>query len=56
MTGAYRMYNRENYQACTASAVPGQARDMTVFQDDGGTAYLVYSSEENNSLYIAKAQ
>ncbi|WP_345801392.1 glycoside hydrolase family 43 protein [Microbacterium sp. AZCO] len=54
MTGAYRMYNRANYQACTTSAVPGQARDMTVFQDADGTAYIVYSSEENNSLYVAK--
>ncbi|MFH8252278.1 glycoside hydrolase family 43 protein [Microbacterium sp. B2969] len=54
MTGAYRMYNRSNYQACTTSAVPGQARDMTVFQDADGTAYIVYSSEENNSLYVSK--
>ncbi len=54
VTGAYRMYNRENYQACTSSAVPGQARDMTVFKDEDGTAYIAYSSEENNSLYVAK--
>lgn len=33
MTCAHRMYNRQNYQACTNQAVPGQARDMTVFQD-----------------------
>lgn len=54
MTGAYRLYNRSNYQACTSSAVPGQARDMTVFQDADGSAYIVYSSEENYSLYMAK--
>ncbi|PWD51366.1 hypothetical protein C8046_12535 [Serinibacter arcticus] len=54
MTGAYRLYNRANYQACTSSAVPGQARDMTVFKDADGTAYISYSSEENYSLYIAK--
>lgn len=54
MTGAYRLYNRTNYQACESSAVPGQARDMTLFQDDDGTAYISYSSEENRSLYIAK--
>ena len=54
MTGAYRLYNRANYQACTSSAVPGQARDMTVFKDEDGTAYISYSSEENYSLYIAK--
>src|SRR6218665_313181 len=54
LTGAYRMPNRTNYTACTSAAVPGQARDMTVFQDADGTAYIVYSSEENRSLYVAE--
>lgn len=54
MTGAFRMPNRTNYQACTQYAVPGQARDMTVFQDDDGKAYISYSSEENYTLYIAE--
>ncbi|WP_307448294.1 MULTISPECIES: discoidin domain-containing protein [Microbacterium] len=54
MTGAFRMPNRANYQACTQYAVPGQARDMTVFQDDDGTAYISYSSEENYTLYVAE--
>ncbi|MGC0369098.1 OmpL47-type beta-barrel domain-containing protein [Microbacterium sp. SLBN-111] len=53
MVGAFRMPNRTDYQACTPYAVPGQARDMTVFQDDDGKAYISYSSEENYSLYIA---
>ena len=53
MIGAYRMPNRSNYTACQA-AVPGQARDMTVFKDSEGTAYLSYSSENNASLYFAK--
>lgn len=54
MTGAFRMPNRQNYQACTQYAVPGQARDMTVFQDDDGKAYISYSSEENYTLYVAE--
>ncbi|MET4156988.1 family 43 glycosylhydrolase [Agromyces sp. PvR057] len=56
LQGAYRLYNEPTYKtACNQSgAVPGGARDMTVFQDDDGTAYIVYSSEENRSLYIAK--
>ena len=54
MTGVYRMPNRTDYKACISAAVPGQARDMTVFQDDDGTAYIAYSSEENRSLYIAE--
>jgi hypothetical protein len=31
-----------------------QARDMTIFQDDDGTAYHVYSSEHNSTLHIAR--
>ncbi|GAA4783582.1 discoidin domain-containing protein [Microbacterium gilvum] len=54
LTGAYRMPNRTDYKACISAAVPGQARDMTVFQDEDGTAYIAYSSEENRSLYIAE--
>ena len=54
MTGAFRMPNRQDYQACTQYAVPGQARDMTVFQDDDGKAYISYSSEENYTLYVAE--
>lgn len=32
----------------------GMARDMSLFKDDDGTAYLIYSSEENLSIYISK--
>ncbi|QGH33800.1 family 43 glycosylhydrolase [Gracilibacillus salitolerans] len=32
----------------------GMSRDMTLFKDDDGTAYIIYSSEENYSLYISK--
>lgn len=54
LTGVYRMPNRTGYKACTQAAVPGQARDMTVHQEPDGSAYIVYSSEENRSLYIAR--
>jgi hypothetical protein len=30
------------------------SRDMTLFQDDDGSAYTIYSSEENQTLQIAK--
>lgn len=33
---------------------PGMARDMNLFVDDDGTAYIVYASEENLTLYISK--
>ena len=32
----------------------GMARDMNLFQDDDGTAYIIYASEENATLYISK--
>ncbi|HMR49289.1 MAG TPA: family 43 glycosylhydrolase [Arachnia sp.] len=56
LIGAYRLYNETTYKtACNQNgAVAGGARDMTVFKDDDGSAYIVYSSEENRSLYIAK--
>jgi beta-xylosidase len=30
------------------------ARDMNLFVDDDGSAYIIYSSEENRSMYISK--
>ena len=30
------------------------ARDMNLFVDDDGTAYLIYTSEENSTLHISK--
>lgn len=32
----------------------GMARDMNLYVDDDGTAYIIYSSEENLTLYISK--
>lgn len=32
----------------------GMARDMTLFVDDDGKAYIIYSSEENRTMYISK--
>ncbi len=32
----------------------GMARDMNVFQDEDGTAYILYASEDNKSLYISR--
>ena len=32
----------------------GMARDMNVFRDEDGSAYILYASEENASLYISK--
>lgn len=32
----------------------GMARDMNLFKDEDGTGYLIYSSEENRTIYISK--
>ena len=32
----------------------GHVRDMNVFKDDDGTAYVIYSSDGNANMYIAK--
>ena len=51
---SYRLHvapeGEENYDPDN----PGMARDMTLFKDDDGTAYIIYSSEENYSLFISK--
>lgn len=31
-----------------------ESRDMTIFQDDDGRAYLVYASEDNHSLHLSQ--
>ncbi len=32
----------------------GSVRDMNLFKDDDGTAYVIYSSEGNRTMYISK--
>lgn len=32
----------------------GMARDMNLFVDDNGSAYIIYASEENRTMYISK--
>ncbi|MBM7818733.1 O-glycosyl hydrolase [Cellulosimicrobium cellulans] len=37
-----------------AAGNPGMARDMNLFVDDDGTGYIIYSSEENATMFISK--
>lgn len=47
LDGANKFFRRDH--------VGGQmARDMTLFVDDDGTAYHIYSSEENGTLHISQ--
>ena len=45
---------RLNYVAGKYDQSKGMARDMNLFVDDDGTGYIIYSSEENATLFISK--
>ncbi|MDR6879367.1 OmpL47-type beta-barrel domain-containing protein [Bacillus sp. 3255] len=51
---SYRMDQAPPGQIDYQPGNPGMARDMNLFKDDDGTAYLIYSSEENLTIYISK--
>lgn len=51
---SYRMDQCPPDQTDYQPGNPGMARDMNLFKDDDGTAYLIYSSEENLTIYISK--
>lgn len=58
--GPYRFIGRyrlnvcpENQEDCFPES-KGMARDMNLFKDDDGTGYIIYSSEENLTLYISR--
>lgn len=52
--GRYRLSQCPEGQIDCFPASKGEARDMNLFQDDDGTAYVVYTSENNKTLYISK--
>ncbi|MDR3220186.1 MAG: glycoside hydrolase family 43 protein [Dysgonamonadaceae bacterium] len=64
ITGPYRFINRsrlhrlpdEEYgdEWYEAANYRGFARDMNLFKDDDGTAYIIYSSEENRTMFISR--
>lgn len=52
--GRYRLSQCPEDQIDCYPSSKGEARDMNLFQDDDGTAYIVYTSENNKTLYISK--
>nr|MCR4832066.1 family 43 glycosylhydrolase [Butyrivibrio sp.] len=54
--GAYKLNYSEdtNHNWDSTEAAWGAVRDMNVFKDDDGTAYVMYSSDGNANMYIAK--
>lgn len=58
--GPFRYMNRYRLNVCPENQEDmypqskGMARDMNLFVDDDKTAYIIYSSEENLTIYISK--
>jgi hypothetical protein len=58
--GPFRFIDRYRLSECPEGQIDcypsskGEARDMNLFQDDDGTAYITYTSENNKTLYISK--
>lgn len=58
--GPYRFIDRYRLNVCPDDQEDmypqsrGMARDMNLFKDEDGTAYIIYSSEENLTLYISR--
>ncbi len=58
--GPFRFVDRYRLNTCPEDQEDmhpqskGMARDMNLFVDDDGTAYIIYSSEENLTIYISK--
>ncbi len=58
--GPYRFIDRYRLNVCPEDqedmypSSRGMARDMNLFVDEDKTAYIIYSSEENLTLYISK--
>lgn len=51
---SYRLHHAPEGEPNWQPDNPGMARDMTLFLDDDGTAFIIYSSEENYSLFISR--
>lgn len=51
---SYRLHVAPEGEPNFAPDNPGMARDMNLFVDDDGTGYIIYSSEENYSLFISR--
>ena len=49
VVGRYRLHTGGDY-----SGNQGMARDMNLFVDDDKTAYIIYSSEENATMYVSR--
>ncbi len=54
LLGSYKLHHAgDNYGFDGESGI-GSVRDMNLFKDDDGQAYVIYSSEGNETTYISK--
>ena len=53
LLGTFLLVNDDKYDHQWDN-IGGHVRDMNLFQDDDGTAYVIYSSDGNSNTYIAK--
>nr|MCR4903109.1 family 43 glycosylhydrolase [Butyrivibrio sp.] len=54
LLGTYKMLYSESANHSWDSSNLGSARDMNLFKDDDGSAYVIYSSDGNSNMYIAR--
>ena len=58
--GPFRFAGRFRLSECPAGQLDcypvskGEARDLNLFADEDGTAYIVYTSENNKTIYISR--
>ena len=58
--GPFRLIDRYRLNECPDDQFDcfplskGEARDMNLFQDDDGKAYIVYTSENNKTIYLSR--
>lgn len=54
LLGSYKLHHGGTNYGYDGEAGKGSVRDMNLFKDDDGTAYVIYSSEGNQTTYISK--
>ena len=54
LLGSYKLYHAGDNYGYDGWENRGSVRDMNLFKDDDGQAYVIYSSEGNETTYIAK--
>ena len=54
LLGTYKLQHAGDNYGYDGYDNRGSVRDMNLFKDDDGTAYVIYSSEGNETMYVAK--